>query len=117
MARKSNLPIDSHGRIIRRDIRYPVPPHPQGETISLWLDRVHPVYPWGFHPGFERTRRTECYEYRGLQEVVSCTWFPLLGIGRHCILYCFGGVGGTEIWAQVHVAIHWGLQFDWRSQR
>ena len=118
MGRKPNLCYsDSHGCIIRRDIRDLVPPNPQRETIPLRLDWVHSMHPWGFHPGIERPRRTERYEYCGIQETVPLTWFPVLGVGGDCGLCYSGCLGGAEVWTQVHVAVHRGLQFDRRSQR
>lgn len=108
---------DPHGCIIRRDIRNPVPPNPQRETIPLRLDRLHTMYPWGFHPGSERPRRTERYEYRGFQEIVPRAWLLVLGIGRDCVLRRFGCLGGPKVWTQVYVAAYRGLQFGWRSQR
>ena len=118
MGRKPNLCYsDSHGCIICRDIRDPVPPNPQREIIPLRLDWVHSMHPWGFHPGIERPRRTERYEYRGFQEIVPCAWLLVLGIGRDRVLRRFGCLGGPEIWTQVHVAAYRGLQFGWRSQR
>jgi hypothetical protein len=116
VAWKPNLCSDPHGRIIGRDIRNPVSHDPQRETVALRLDRVHPMHPWGLHPGSERTRRTERYEYRGFQEVVSRAWLLVLGIDRDCVLRCFGCLGGPEVWTQDHVAVYRGLQSGWRSQ-
>jgi len=116
VARKPYSRTDPHGRIICRDIRYSVPRRPQRETVSLWMDRVYSMYPRGVHPSSERSRRTERYEYRGFQEVVPLTWVPVLGVGCDCIFYCFGRLGSSEVWTQVHVTAHRGLQFDRWSQ-
>ena len=115
-AQKSHLCTDPHGCLIRRDIRYPVPRRPQREIVALWLDRVYPMQPWGLHPSFECSGRTERHEYCGFQEVVPRAWIPVLGIGRDRIFCYFGHLGGPEVWTQVHVAVHWSLQFDWRSE-
>ena len=74
------------------------------------------MYPRGFHPSPERSRRTERHEHRGFQEVVPRAGVSVLGIGRDCILYYSGRLGGPEVWTQVHVATHRDLQFDWRPQ-